>query len=107
MDKQCRHLGCVPAAIIQHNQEERNVVSPGDPIHGFHLREEVGAVADATCVSSAYTSMSGSLHCADERISFGHFDAQCSTAAPAEAACAAAVERAGLVCQVSARSMAR
>jgi hypothetical protein len=46
-----------------------------------------------------YTSMSGNLHRADERISFGHLNPQCCTAAPAEAACAAAVKRTGLVCQ--------
>jgi hypothetical protein len=99
VDEQCRHLGSVPATIIQHNQKERNVVSPCDPIHGFHLREEICAVADAIAVSSAvHFNELGSLHSADERISFGHFDTQRCTAAPAEAASAAAVERAGLVC---------
>jgi hypothetical protein len=54
-----------------------------------------------------YTSMSGNLHRADERISFGHFDAQRCTAAPAEAACAAAVERSGLVVSGVSQVMSR
>lgn len=94
VDQQRRDLGRVPAAVVEDEQQDRDVVALGDPERAFHLREQEGAVSDAAgwgeMVSRENTrrKVRRHSHGNDKVLRLRQLDAQGAASQPSEAACA-------------------